>query len=299
MTLRMRKFRRRVFNKYFVGKLCWKILRTVIIFGLCFVILYPFFATFIDTFKSVADLNNHNIRYIPRQFTMEHFHRIIDNMDYLRTLGITVVFCGAVAILQTFSSALIAYGFARFKFRGRGILFAMVIMTLVIPPQTMILSLFTRFRFFMGIFNLINTPYPLLIMAATGLGIMNGLYIFMYRQYFRNLPLELEEAAYIDGCGTLKTFVKIIVPASTTIMITVFLLSFSWQWTDTVYVGIFSGDIQLMTNRVGGIMEMHRPAMDIMLRNSSAILAVIPLAFVYILLQNFFIQGIERSGITG
>ena len=293
------RLRNRVFSKMWIGNFLWKIVRAVLIFGLCFFIIYPFFAAFIDTFKSVEDLYNIHIRYIPQQFTMEHFDRIVAGMDYMRTLIYTTLFCGAVAFIQMFICAAIAYGFARFKFPGRGILFGLVILVLLLPPQTIILSLFAQFRFFLGGFNLINTPYPMLILAATGLGIKNGLYVFMYRQYFRNLPIELEEAAYIDGCGVLQTFFRIVIPSSVAVMVTVFILSFSWMWTDSVYTGIFAGGIDLMVNKVALEMVVHRPVITSMLHNSSALLAVLPLAGFYLVAQNFLLQGIERSGITG
>jgi len=296
---RLAKFRRRLFSKMGIANILWKLLRTVLIFGLCFVILYPFFAAFIDTFMSVPDLYNMHISYVPREFTMEHFHRIINGMDYMRVVMYTALYCGLIALVQMVMSASIAYGFARFKFPGHRILFALVMLVLLIPPQTMMLSLFARFRFFLGFANLINTPYPMIILAFSGLGIMNGLYIFMYRQYFRNLPIELEEAAYIDGCGVFKTFFRIIVPSSVTIMVTVFILSFAWQWTDRIYTGILSGGIDLIANRVAQEYEWNRPVINNMLHNSSALLAILPLAVFYFFAQNLFMQGIERSGITG
>lgn len=282
-----------------LGLILWKVLRIVIIMGLCFVIIYPFFAKFMNTFKSVNDLYNTNLKYIPQHFTMEYFDKIIRDMDYWKTAANTTVFCLTTSLLQTLMSALVAYGFARFQFKGRKLLFGLVILTLIVPPQTMIIPLYTRFRFFLGSINLINTVYPMIILSATCLAIKNGLYIFMFRQFFRNLPKELEEAAYIDGNNTLQTFFKIIIPTSMTMLATVFVLSFCWQWTDTVYSSLFMSNLPLMVNRAGAVYDYMIPIVDAMLKNSSAVIAVLPLAVLYIFAQNLFVQGIERSGITG
>ena len=282
-----------------LGSILLKIMRSVIVMGLCFIILYPFFAKFINTFKNINDLFNTNLKYIPQHFTMEYFRKIIQQMSYWKTLGTTTVFCLTTSLLQTMMSALVAYGFARFNFKGNKLLFGIVILTLIVPPQTIIIPLYTKFRFFLGSINMLNTVYPMLILSATCLGLKNGLYIFMFRQFFRNLPRELEEASYIDGNNTLQTFIKIIIPASITMLATVFVLSFCWQWTDTVYSGLFMSNIPLMVNKVGAAYDYDVPIVDAMLKNSSAVMAVLPLGLLYICAQNLFIQGIERSGITG
>lgn len=299
----VRKKLRRTRYKYIswngLGLILWKVLRTVIIMGLCFVIIYPFFAKFMNTFKSVNDLYNTNLKYVPQHFTMEYFNKILKDMDYWKTALNTTLFCLTTSLLQTLMSALVAYGFARFKFKGRGLLFGLVILTLIVPPQTMIIPLYTRFRFFLGSINLINTVYPMIILSATCLAIKNGLYIFMFRQFFRNLPKELEEAAYIDGNNPFQTFLKIIIPTSLTMLATVFVLSFCWQWTDTIYSSLFMSNLPLMVNKAGAVYDFTVPIVDAMLKNSSAVIAVLPLAVLYIFAQNLFVQGIERSGITG
>lgn len=252
-----------------------------------------------DTFKSVKDLYNSNIKYIPQHFTVEYLDRIFQGMNYWQTCLYTGGFCLTIAVIQTFVSTLTAYGFARFRFKGSGLIFGLVIMTMIVPPQIIMIPLYTSFRFFLGRYNLIGSMAPSLILSLTGLGIRNGLYIFMMRQFLRNLPRELEEAAYLDGYNLFQTFIQIILPSSISMMTVVFVLSFCWQWTDTIYSGMFMSSLPLIVNRVGAVRDLEIDVLDAMLRNSAALLAVIPLALLYICLQNLFIQGIERSGITG
>ncbi len=301
ITLKRRatRFRMKYLSARGGGRILWIILRTVIIFGLCFIILYPYFTKITDMFKSVKDLYNANIKYVPQHFTTEYFYRCLNSMDYLKTCLYTGGFCLLIAVIQTFVSTLVAYGFARFRFKGAGLLFGLVILTMIVPPQTIMIPLYTKFRFFLGRYRLIGTIAPSVILSLTCLGIRNGLYIFMMRQFLRNIPRELEEAAYIDGYNLFQTFIRIILPSSITMMTVVFVLSFCWQWTDTVYSSMFMNGLPLMVNKAGAVSDLTIDVLNGMLKNSAAMLAVVPLALLYFCLQNLFIQGIERSGITG
>jgi multiple sugar transport system permease protein len=284
-----------------IAHFIWKIVRAVIVTGLCFVILYPFFLKVTDSFKSVEDLIDPMVKFIPKHFTLHNVKSIIQNMDYPKAVAITALIAGTVGFLQMFTTALIGYGFARFKFRGHRILFIMVILTLIVPPQTIVIPMFMKFRFFLfGSVSLIDTVWPVIIMSITGLGIKNGLYIFMLRQHFRNLPKELEEAAYIDGYNNIQTFFKIILPSSKTMLVTVFLLAFSWQWTDTLYSGLYLRNLPIMPNLMNTAAPVvSSPSMQLILNNSAAVLGILPLALVYFIGQNFFVKGVERSGIVG
>ena len=135
--------------------------------------------------------------------------------------------------------------------------FAAVIITVIIPPQTISSSLYLHFNFFdiFGIFkattgsslNLRGSPIPYALMSATCMGLKNGLYIYMIRQFFTGIPKSLEEAAYVDGCSIFKTFWRVILPDAVPILVSCFLFSFVWQWTDTFYSKLFLGNIKLLS----------------------------------------------------
>ncbi len=220
-------------------------------------------------------------------------------MQYGRSFPITFGYSILIAVLQVFICGLAGYGFGRFKFRGNGLLFGLVIMELLVPPQTMMIPLYIRFRFFYGNLNLINTYWPIIILALTGLGIRNGLYIFMFRQTFRNMPKELEEAAIIDGCNAFQTFYKVMLPNSFSMMVTVFLISFAWQWTDTTYTQLFQRSTNLLANMTSFVDGGEEAIMVLQYNNTAAVLCVLPVMLVYLIGQRFFIQGVARAGITG
>ena len=157
--------------------------------------------------------------------------------------------------------------------------------------------------------NLAESFWPLIILSVFGLAFKNGLYIFMMRQFFKGVPDELEESAYIDGSGVFRTFFKIIIPLSIPMMVTVFLFAFSWQWTDNFYVGttFFSTQkIYLFTHFIRNVDDIIPVGNTDVLtnyltafRNTAGLLILIPLIVVFLFCQRFLIQGIERSGITG
>lgn len=155
------------------------------------------------------------------------------------------------------SAALCGYGFAKFQFKGKILMFGVVILSIVIPPQTVMLSLFSKFRYFdiFGLLRIITGDtivltgsfLPAAILAVTGFGFRGGLFIFLMRQFYSGLPKELLEAAYVDGASVYRTYFSIIFPLGKTLMVTVFLLSFSWMWTDTFYANILYSDINIVS----------------------------------------------------
>jgi multiple sugar transport system permease protein len=145
-------------------------------------------------------------------------------------------------------------------------------------------------------------------LSATGLAFKNGLYVYMMRQFFRGVPDSLEESAYIDGSGTFRTYIQIILPLSIPMMVTVFLFAFCWQWTDNFYVDLFfTSRTEILLSKSSFIAIPKTLDIDYAggtlfsgaIRNTCAILIIIPLIIIYLFGQKFLVQGIERSGITG
>lgn len=286
-------------SKKIAGRSVWALVRAVIILGLCYVILYPFFVKTVTAFMPYQDLLDPTVRFVPKHFTLDNLRTVFSRLDYGQTLLNTSLLSVGTALLTTMISSFVAYGFARYAFKGNGLLFAGVILTLIVPPQTIIIPLFLRFRFFAGFLNLLDTPLPIVILSLTGLSLKNGLFIFMLRQFYKNLPHELEEAAWLDGCGAMDTYFRVMLPSARTLLITVFLLSLSWNWTDTLYAPLFLPGVQLFANMVGMSASGESPIMAGIMQNLGALLAVLPLALIYIVLQKFFVQSVERAGIVG
>ena len=328
----------------FVGNFIWYVFRLVLLIGIAYIVLFPFYTKIAGSFMIPDDFVNVTVRLIPTQFTLKTYRAIFTELNYMKAFWNTLFLSGSTALLQTIVCCFIAYGLAKFKFKGNKVVFLLVILTMVVPHPTLQLSLFMKFRYFdiLGIFKflhggatvgniewlnnilskiniipeawtrwtadglkLTNTYWPLIILSITGLGFKNGLYIFMLRQFFSGVPNELEESAYIDGSGTIRTFIQIILPLSVPMMITVFLFAFSWQWTDDFYTNLFFTTTQTvlmpdivdiptsLTTTYAG-QNLYYAA----IRNTCGLMIILPLVIMYVFCQRFLVQGIERSGLT-
>lgn len=299
MLSRRARLRARYLQRDAALRFLWALLRAGLLIGLCYVILYPFFTKAINAFKTYDDLIDPTVRFLPKHLTTEYVQRALQKMQYPKALLNTVLLSTMVGAVQTIVCAVVGYGFAKFRFKGNGALFFFVILMLVVPPQTILVPLFTKFRFFLGSINLIDTPLPMLIMGLTCTGFKNGLYVFLFRQFFRNVPTELNEAASLDGYGPYRTFLHIMIPTAVPMLTTVFLLSFSWQWTDTLYNSLFFKNTPLLANTVSAVAAGELRAVAGNLTNAAALLAVLPLALVYIFAQKAFVGSIDRAGLVG
>jgi len=290
----------------------------VIIAGVCYIIVSPIIGVLSRSFMSSQDLANPLVFLIPQNFTLENMVYAIRHMDYVPTLITTLIYSLGFAVLHVFITSLVGYGFARFKFPGSGILFALVIVTIVVPVQTFMVPLFLNFRYFMGQpdWNLIgmasiggiNLPWSwsILLLTVTGVGLRSGLYIYIFRQFFRGLPKEIEEAAFIDGAGTFYTYAKVMIPNAVPAIVTVFLFSFVWHYNDTFYTSLLMHGNRFMATMLGALPQtfnvhetVNNPLIVQLVVFAGVLLAIAPILTIYLILQRYFIEGLERSGIVG
>ena len=278
-----------------LGRFAWIVLRALIVIGLCFLILYPFIVKAVVSFMSVNDLTDSTVMFIPREGSTYFIKRAVYSMNFFPALLQTAVLSLLVAVAQLFISCVVGYGFARFKFKGKNVLFFLVILTLIVPAETIIIPLYNRFTS-MG---MIDTIWPVVILSICGLGLKNGLYIYLMQQFFRGLPKELEQSAYIDGAGPLRAFWSIMLPNASNIMITVFLFSFTWQWTDTTYNAMLCPNLNILANVetsvASGVEDKIQAAA---IEDTATLLVILPLLIVFLFAQRYFIQSIERSGLV-
>ncbi len=264
-------------NMYFFKKILWAIVRYVLLIGVSYIVLFPFFSKISASFMAQQDFADSTIKLIPKHFTLDIYKGIWIEHKYVEAFFNTFTLSLTTALIQTFICSFIAYGFAKFKFKGNKLFFGLVLLTMIIPHRTLASAMKQAFMGFdvFGIFgflegggidilgiieipnvatslnvfpdkmkmftaegiNMLNTYWPFIMLSLTGLAFKNGLYIFLLRQFFMGVPDELEESAYIDGSGVFRTFFTIILPLSIPMMVTVFLFAFSWCWTDDFYTG--------------------------------------------------------------
>jgi len=243
----------------------YKICRGILLFGLCFLIIQPLLDKLSVSFMTQQDLYDSTVVSIPRNFTLGNYKLAGHLLNFWTSLFQTTVIVLASSLLQVSACTLAGYGFARYKFPLKNFWFACVLLIIVVPPQTIMASLYLNFRFFdiFGLFrlisgspiNLLDSAASYLVLSATGMGLKSGLYIFMLRQYFRGMPKELEEAAWVDGCGRFKTFVRIMLPDATPMLTSCMLFSFVWQWTDSFYSTLLLNNYKMLSVGLSGIAD--------------------------------------------
>ena len=289
----------------------WSFFRAMLFIGLGFVLLYPILYMLSIAFRPVEQMSDPSVIWIPKSLTLQNFREVSEVMDMPGTFFNSVIIAVGAAVLQVASTALTGYALARFRLKECKILFFIVLFSIIVPAQTLAVPtylIFKNFSFF-GLFkiNLLNTMGVYLVPAALGMGIKSGLFIFVFRQFFKGLPTELEEAAKLDGCGVFGTFTRIMLPLSTTSMLTIFIFSVVWHWNDYYYGTMYMSDVKTIATSLATLkmslksigVEIFDPYELVTRLQSGCFILIVPVLILYIFVQKKFIEGVERTGITG
>ncbi|WP_438434791.1 carbohydrate ABC transporter permease [Gorillibacterium sp. sgz500922] len=305
----------------FWKKWLWSAVRFTLIVGLSFVILYPILQKVSTAIKDKADLYSPIVVWIPEHLSLDNFRQVISIMDYWHTLGNTFALSVVTTLLTALSCAFAGYGFARLKFRGSNLLFIGVLLTILVPPTTILIPMYLNLKDFslLGLiplltgksFNLLNSYWPFILTSLTANSMKAGLYIFIFRQFYRGIPKEIEEAAYIDGASIGKTFLRIILPNTIPAIVTVLLFSFVWQWNDSFFTTTYLTTSKVMSIQLGslpynlgirlgdGTTSQVDPFYLSMVQDTGILLAILPLILIYIFVQRYFVESVERTGLVG
>ena len=271
-------------------------------------------------------VNDPSIVWIPREISLGSIKTAVEILEYPRAILTTSIISIGSTIGSLISCALVGYGFARFNFKEKNLAFALVVLTIIVPPQTTIISQFVSYRNFslFGIMtvlhaiipsipatiSLINTPWSFILPSFFASGLRAGLFIYIFRQFFSGMPKDLEEAAMIDGCGAFRTFVQVMLPLAKSAFITVLLFSFVWHWNDYFQSTMFFNDnqpISVMLNQMQSLLQdaklfnmvTNTPDEIRTYLQSGCLLTILPPLVLYIFTQRFFTESIERTGIVG
>jgi multiple sugar transport system permease protein len=309
-----------------IFEVAFKFCRAVLLFGMCFLIIQPLLDKLSVSFMEQQDLYDSTVISIPRNFTFGNYKLVVELINFWSSIFWTLLIVIISAALQVAACTLAGYGFARYKFPLKNFWFMCVMLIIVVPPHTIMASLYLNFHFFdiFGLFRLIlGEPVNLLsnvtgfwLLSATGMGLKSGLYIFMLRQYFRGMPKELEEAAWVDGCGKFKTFISIMVPDATPMLTSCFLFSFVWQWTDSFYTTLFLKNYKMLATGLGAIAERFSQWWALTNSVSGAavastapvgytqaiiatgvLMSLAPLILLYLVAQKAFVESLSQTGI--
>lgn len=229
---------------------------------------------------------------IPEDITLDAFHRLFTVQPLMwQWIGNSVIIAVSVALGTVISSSVAAYGFARFDNRYKNVLFLIVLTTLMIPPSVMIIPSFVLFVKL----NWINTWAPLIVPAWLG----GAYYIFLFRQFIMTIPLELDEATYLDGGGRWTVYQKIVMPLSKPIIITVLIFSFVFSWLDFLGPFLYLKSSEMFTLSVGLQLLIGQTGQDYPALAAGAFISILPIAVLYFLAQRYIVEGVVLTGSKG
>lgn len=300
-----------------VKNLLVNVIRFAILIGVSYVILSPVIGMVVNSISSDRDAYNPMVYVLPQFPTMERYRLVIERLDYFPTIARDLLYTISLMAIQIMVCSMVGYGFARFEFPFKKLLFACVVVMIVIPSHTIMLPLYMTFKSFdpLGLctmifgkpINLMGSPIPMYIMTLFGCGLRSGLYIYIFNQFFRGLPKEIEEAAFVDGAGVWYTYFRIMLVNAMPSVITVSVFSLVWQFNDTFYAKLFliSEDI-VISNKISSLQatianqdQILDTTIQELYLDAGIVLVILPIVLIYILLQRHFIEGVERSGIVG
>ena len=292
------------------------LMRALILIGVGYTILSPIIGMIVSSIASTEDIYNPMMFLLPKHPTMEKYALVIERMDYYKTILKDLIYVATLTAIQVLVCSMVGYGFARFQFPFKKLLFGCVVLMITIPMHTIMLPIYVTFKSFdpfgivtaiKGSPGIMGTVAPMYLMTILGCGVRSGLYIYIFNQFFRGLPKEIEEAALVDGAGTWYTYFRIMLVNAKPAVITVAVFSLVWQFNDTFYSKLFliSEDVVISkkVSSLASVLANQDKILNVTIQqqytNAGILLVILPVLVLYLILQKRFIEGVERSGIVG
>jgi len=262
----------------------------LVLFPLAFLMLIPMIWMIITSLQTLNETRHFPPILVPSSIQWQNYTEVLQRAPFARWFLNTLVVTVVVVAGNLLFCSLAGYAFARIKFFGRDVVFILVLATLMIPFQVIMIPTFIIVRKL----GLIDTLGALIVPNLAG-----AFGIFLLRQFFRSLPIELEEAARIDGASRLGVLFKIVLPLSGPVLATVAVITFLWTWNDFLWPLITIYDPDNMTLQLGLTTFQGAHQTNTHLLMAANVMSVIPVLFLFFVAQRFFIRGIATSGLKG
>jgi len=302
----MKRMRKILFGMKFTDGLFYKVSVYMLLIALSYIYLYPMLYMVTGSFMSMEDIIDVAVKWIPSSLNFENYAIVFTEIAYLRSLIDGIYLAIVPAISATVSAALVGYGFAKFDFPFKRTLFVLMIMTFIVPPQITMLPMFRMF----SQYNLLGSIRAFVFPAILANGLNAAIFILIFFQFFRMVPKSLIESAELDGANAFTIFIRIILPLAIPSIIIVFLFSFVWYYNETYLSGLYlrGSDLLSLPLRIDqyisnftSIYPEGSPARERMqaVKLAGNILTLLPLLILYFFTQRYFVESIDRTGITG
>lgn len=297
------------------------LLRYVFLFSFSYILLYPFLFIVSHALEDPLDYLDPTVQWVPKSYTLANFKLAIEALDLTASFLSTVLVQLVSGLIEVASCAIAAYGLARFEFRGKRLLKGLLLLNILVPITMIIIPTYLNFRYtdILGILgligratgqelriNLLDTPLVFYFPSLLAVGLRGGLFIYIYMQFFKSFPRELEEAAWIDGTGGWGTFFRVVIPSSGVVIMTVFMFSVLWHWNEYYGPSMYLSEGQPlavklhdMFNILYGLGYNQYSAEAVNATMAGCLLFILPMLIMYLFLQRRFIESVARSGIVG
>lgn len=287
--------------------LLFSIVLYALLIAIGFVYLQPLLFMFVTSIKSPTDLLNPMVQWVPTEFYTGNYEKALRVLDYSHTLVASILISVIPSLLQTFVASLVGYGLARYRFWGKPIVLLLILATFIIPPQNTVIPQMLAYRDL----GLLGNPLALILPALMGQGYRSAIFILIFYQGFLSLPKVLEESARLDGASDLRIFLAVAVPTAIPAYIVSFIFSVVWYWNETFLTVIFleggTTTLPMQLSRFTQAYENLYPPgtvnifdrLNEAVKMSGTFLNILPLLLMYFILQRWFVESVERTGIAG
>lgn len=302
------------------SSVAYSVFRLALLIAIGYIVIYPVIYMISSSVKTTAAFADPSVIYIPKHITFEYYSLALEAIDYKDSIISTVKYEIVSAVIEILICSFIAYGLARFDFKGKKFLNFVLLLTILVPVQMIIVPIMTNYSQLdvIGILGLLNrftgidlrpnilgTVWTFYLPSIFGVGLRSGILIYIYIQFFSGLPKELEEAAWIDGAGLFRTFFSIAVPSSSVVYTTVTLFALIWHWNDYYLAVMYLSDKFPLAVRIYDIdnlitaVNIWGGGSAVAIKSAACLMFIAPMLVIYLFMQRKFVQSIDRVGITG
>ena len=284
-----------------------KVMLYLLLIAIGFVYLYPLLFMFVTSMKSPQDLLNSMIQWVPSEFYVGNYTKAFRVLNYPINFLVSAFVAVVPSLLQAAVASLVGWGLARYRFRGRNLIFILLMATFIIPAQTTVIPQMLAYKSL----GLLGNVFSLIIPALFGQGYRSAIFVLIFYQSFSTFPKALEEAARLDGASEKEIFLKIAVPSAVPAFIVSIIFSIVWYWNETYLTSIFlSGGVSTLPMQLSKFVQayenLYPPGMvnifdrlNEAVKLSGTFLNILPLLIMYFVLQKWFVESVERTGLTG
>ena len=308
--LNKKRIKRIIFGMNFTDGILYKIILYSLLVIISFIFLYPVIYMILTSLKPQMDLADSTAGLLPTKLDFNNYRVALSELKYLNALYKSILVALLPTLINVIVGAITAYGFAKFKFPLKKMWFGIMIATYIVPVTLISIPQYAWY----SKLKLLGSIFTYLLPASFGQGLNFALYFLILYSTFSRIPKQLEESAKIDGANDLQIFFKIVMPLVIPSMITVILFSFVWYWNDSTTAAMYLNKLKAgevtprwitlpiaLSNYQASLSSVGEKEAILYrgIKMAATFLSIIPLMIIYIALQKYFVEGIEKSGIAG